>query len=770
MQLTKNSASDFLFFADKSHRHALKLHVKLRSTPRRLNHYMQLQGLVIHGTCALILFVEPSQSPKTTFYTQVVWSHLQLQHTTEIGLSVWVLLLAGFFFWNPIGFPGLGAARSTREARAKAKAEAKAKTKALAEVKAKTKAAWKADPELKVKAKEEAKTAAKARSEAKADPKFRAAIKANIKAKAKVLLHRIGRSLAVSVWMTIVGFSGLTWIYSVHREYPDNPTRTFLFFFGALLILFATFVLEGLEAAYSELRDKDDRQFQGRAGGLFEQIKKMGRAFFETKEWSIVALVVLTTLMVDRDPGYFIPGICYANSNDSTGRIVRIALSMILSTLPFVWLAQSPGKYVARKNSAQFLKYTFAQVAVFLLRRVNSFFMKPLGLQYPSEVTDELALMTLSKSNEERVLPPSEYSFFADGLKKYGYGVPLIEDTITIDEHGACEMVSRHLAYVVMPRSIITRNLHFEIGFEEGTIASLECKDAPGGDTSHACTKWWVFDAPMIGEKVSDPLLLTWMELFYHPDPGKWECTGYRKRDADLFHIKATEKPFTKAEQRQEQTMPDRNGKAERELKVELNFRQNLPAEVLGKIENALLVLWEIRVKTLPDTVDLPNRWGDRTKYPYSKTHSHPCLRSTISFILKSPETIFVESGEEDHFSVKYGDTVHQKESATFRRQDRFRRRDGSDVRAPEPKKNLESMTGFSSNATQNSEEAVRTVEIPVATTEPGPKFIYYLDSPLPEAYYKVHLWIEKAQPSTCEDHAPVDEVAVLRGKTTKPV
>jgi hypothetical protein len=527
-------------------------------------------------------------------------------------------------------------------------------------------------------------------------------------------LRAFGRSVALAFWSTIIGFSTAVWLCSVYHAHNSDLLFVVILFIAAIVILIATFFLEGLEASYLELRDKDPSQLQGRAKGEFDRISALQEhgEFLESREWSVVALVVITTLMVDIDPYYWIPGYGQVVSDGPHGHVVRIALTLVLSTLPFIWFAQSPGKHVAGRNSAQFLKYLPTRAAVFVLKWFVRPTMKVTGLFCPSNFTDELALIIMKYSQSARLLLPSEYGFFTDGLKKYGYGVPIMDDSITINPDGSICLTTRLMAYVINPRAQISRKHLFEEGFKEGTVDSLE-------RNSSEKTRWRIYSVPMIGEKVSDNVLSEWATIFYdeRARAGNTPST-YREVKSDYFFVKGEI----------QQLLDEKTHETEEELHISLNFRKDYPDEE-GR---ALLVIWDVSFETLPGTVKLLEKFGQTSKYPYSKTHSHPCLRSTITLRLKANDFIFVESKEDDHWSVKYNESLHAIESERFKHQKRS-----------ELKPIISEVRSTIGDIEEKSDQP--TLTFPVKTSEPGPHFVYYIDSPLPAAIYKVHLWIERA-------------------------
>ncbi len=416
----------------------------------------------------------------------------------------------------------------------------------------------------------------------------------------KELLH----GLALTVWAAVIILSALIWFTTVY--YADHGIEQTIEFIAAPFIVFFTFVLEGIETAYTELREKDRQQFADPSvTRLFDRIRHMKEeAFFEAREWAIVALLVAATLMIDKSE-YYVPFIAHVTeeSQPTAVTIIRLGLTIAL-TFALVWLAQSPGKHVARKNSVNFLSHWSSQITFSVLRVIWRF-LSFLGVQYPSEKTDAFALEVMPQCKEERNLLPSEFSFFADGLKKYGYGFLISDDELNVQEKGACEIVSKALFYVGMPRPGVKRLFAFEEGFADGTVENLKMMDS-----SHPDFKCWAFEAPLIGEKVTETQLNDWADLFYSKNPSNWARPAYNPISTKLF-------TFT-PDLISPKTPSSGTGK-DRDLhllEVELNFRQRLPKEAFEKEDQkALVILWEIRVSTKHGTFPLPSQWRERTEY-----------------------------------------------------------------------------------------------------------------------------------------------------------
>jgi hypothetical protein len=494
--------------------------------------------------------------------------------------------------------------------------------------------------------------------------------------------RRLGQSLALAFWITLVGYSALTWLVTIFHNTGDDFVKTAFWLVAALAILFATFVLEGLEMAYSELRDKDEHQFKGKAANIFSRISRLGGAtskrvaergdsaeeleryerdrrggaFFEAREWSIVLLLVTATLMLDSD-GYWAPWIAYVNEVDGhSGRIVRVAITVILTTFPFVWMAQSPGKYVARQNSVEFLGYRFSDLTILVLQGLW-WAMQKVGLQFPAEETDRLALRTLKKCNKARNLLPSEFSFFADGLKKYGYGSLMAEDTLEIQDNGSCRVKTRSLAYFELRRQELRWIRTFEEGFVDNTVRDLE---------QRVSIKFWAFEAPRIGERVDASLMALWQSLFSAKDPGAWHKKEYRRIDTEDWLVLTKLEPEAKPTEEERKALKEAKKRFEQKLTVSLDMRASLPFQPEDAGERkAMLVLWENEVKTEHGTVELPQAGASNTTYPYFKSYANPCLRSrtTLSFTQNSA---FRFVGKR-RLEVTYEQVVHEGETQKLR-------------------------------------------------------------------------------------------------------
>lgn len=528
--------------------------------------------------------------------------------------------------------------------------------------------------------------------------------------------ERFLRSLAISWWGIVMLGSISIWVTTVYNLQNRNWSACTPQFLGALFIVILTFALEGLETAYIDLNDKDPQQFaQQKAADQFRRINEMGprsqlrgEAFLEAREWAIITLLVAATLMIDQKQ-YFIPFVAHV-SNDRSPllTIVRLGLTVALTTFALVWVAQSPGKYVARSNSVNFLSY-YSSIFALVVLQIAWRILTLIGLQHPSRVTNELALQIMNRCKEKRNLLPSEFRFFADSLKKYGYGFLISDDTLSVKEKGEIEIISRTLFYVGAPRSGVKRRFSFEEGFEAASVNALR-------DMDPACMRCWAFQAPQIGEKVTPDDLKTWAGLFYSQDPGTWAQPNYIPVPTDTFKVDvvATPPPQTQS--------LDPDQRPLHTLELELSFQQLLPAPSNGdltRLPQALLVLWEVSLATKPGAFLLPQQFGEQTVYPYFKKNSHPALR--VNVVINLPElpgngVIFINPEGPSSYRVTYDGILHEGESERFRAQHRTDPLPGAPIHPQGPRL--------------------------------GRKSVFYVDLPLPAAEYEIKVAIAREHPA----------------------
>lgn len=519
-----------------------------------------------------------------------------------------------------------------------------------------------------------------------------------------------GQCFAAAFWSTVMLCSLSIWIDTIYHRYSQYGFAIAIFpllFFllVAFSIAFLTFVLEGLEIAHADLRDKDQQQLQNSAASrVFFHIHAMGEeAFVDAREWAVIALLVVATLLIEKRT-YYLPFMGVVSEKHSTALLItRFALTIALTAFSLVWVAQSPGKYVARHNSVEFLSY-ISLVPLKVLRWVWWVLCR-LGLQYPSELIDKRALELMHRCKKARSLVPSDLDFFADSLKKYGYGFLISDDTLNVQDNGSIEVVSRTLHYIGSPKRSIKRHFVFEKGFKSVPPAPMNVR---------------AFEAPPIGEKIDHALLKRWEALFYGEEESEWRSStskdDFIEYPSDGWRIgtKVVSEPATQSDSQRGTSEPGFR------MTVEIDFGQSLPESFPDQEKRALLVLWETRATTNDETFPLPK--GEETRpYPYWKKHAQPCFRSAVITTLPaSSGCVFVPEADSD-YRVTYEDILHQQETERFLRQ----------VRTPEI-------------TAKNAPKRDRSRGLKTKDTR-------FMDSSLPAAKFEILFHVRKLNPNTPE-------------------
>ncbi|HTV15069.1 MAG TPA: hypothetical protein VME68_10150 [Acidobacteriaceae bacterium] len=457
-------------------------------------------------------------------------------------------------------------------------------------------------------------------------------------------------SLLLSLWLLIVGYSGVSWFLGVARSSLGLGVAICeTFVVGAILT--GMFILEGLEAAYVDLQYQDPHQLEENNdtrqalidSDLYQRVRGMGNSFYEAREWAVVVLIVCATLMIEGRP-YSLPLLDVRDSHVAT-----VILTLVLTTFPLVWFAQSPGKAPARRNSAAFLHYWFSRWAAFALVPLSRA-VKAVGLEHPSDLGSAAAYAVLKDCRVPRHLPPSEYTFFSDGLKKYGTGILVAYDVLTISSQGAVSFDSATLSYFIAPQDGIKRYFLYEKPFVADTVRSLE--------TMEKC-QYWAFETPVFGEQVTEEDVRLWSGLLWEKNPDNWDPPGYRKFHEEDFQVSAAVKCIASSD-----------GQDQHRLDVSLRFGNSLPEGCSGEVgTRAMIVLFRIQGKTENGTVTLPTKWGEETKYPFFKHYSLPLLRSTTQIHIDARANLrFVYPSK---FSVQYDGIPHASEERRFQLQKR---------------------------------------------------------------------------------------------------
>ncbi len=506
---------------------------------------------------------------------------------------------------------------------------------------------------------------------------------------------------AKSGWLTFVLILASICLWSIVKL-DHSYSKAFLYVVVAIGILLLTFLLEGLELAYTELRDKEARQISRHS--LFGVIRKYGDEFYEAREWCIVAMVVGATLMVERDT-YFVPFLGEFSTDDTGGLIIRYLVTFGLTTFPLVWIAQSPAKELASRNSDHFLQLAVGDLALRFVLMVRQG-VRLFRVKQPSDMFVELYKYIAPGFREERNLPPGEIRFFTDSLKKYGYAVIMGRDAFDIEEDGSASYRLRSLAYISSPKPEFSRDLAFDSKFK--------------GDPA---IRFWAFEINPVGESVQKKLP-EWFQLFDSPDPDAFTHAAFRKMETRGF-----KSDVVAGEQRSGAPVVKGENKT-----VKIRFPYLLPRHNRNtQQKTATLLLTEIEGKTERGAFCAPvDLRADDAGDFYFKTYATPCLRAEVVLQLN---THSVATFCSDRYSVSFDKIEHVAESQRFAKMQRCR--DG--------------LADYDSRNTPTG-----------GIDENGKTLAVYLESPLPGAVYQTW-WSLRNVAETKTDAGQINQAVEAR-------
>jgi hypothetical protein len=276
---------------------------------------------------------------------------------------------------------------------------------------------------------------------------------------------------------------------------------------GLFLILLVYFVLEGFELAVTDLLDKDSSQLPAQDQSVaraLAQVNDKRSVFYDTREWVIVALVVVLTTHSDFDQRFVLPPFRIADDRAHT------IFSLLFTTFIIVWISQSPAKLLATKNSLAFLRFWKFTLWWPVIRFVGNV-MDQIDLHFPANLIAG-CFLRLRAFQTPRNLQPSDPAYFISGLKKYGYAFYQLWERLVINADGGATFSQKGVLYV-----LDTDKRDFGRWFEFGAAFREKGK------------KTWAYFAPQPGEMLSKDLAAGLEKIFDHQDPGP----GFRRCNAD---------------------------------------------------------------------------------------------------------------------------------------------------------------------------------------------------------------------------------------------
>lgn len=253
----------------------------------------------------------------------------------------------------------------------------------------------------------------------------------------------------------------MVWILTLYRQEQATPPgphhqhveiTLYFLFIGAIVVAF--YYIAGFEIAYTDLRDKDPSQVLS-VGRQLQEMQQREDIVYDAKEWCAVVLIAILTILTDRDP-IIAPLIGEGHWGS--------AFSLLVTTLPLVWLAQIPAKERARQNSERFLQRS--RFVWPILKAVDRF-ISLLQLQ----AVPHLLLKAGEKDRKagRRNLPPSLPAFYVSSLKRYGYALHELMERGTISAEGEVTMHQRGIVHAVAgSRKTFSRSLSFDGAVKPG--------------------------------------------------------------------------------------------------------------------------------------------------------------------------------------------------------------------------------------------------------------------------------------------------------------
>jgi hypothetical protein len=253
-----------------------------------------------------------------------------------------------------------------------------------------------------------------------------------MKGRALPVLNRASTVFLWAVALLLV----LAWGRCVSDAWYEGR-QVFAFFsaFTVPLGLFLLFWLEGLEAAYGELHDKELGQVDPDIREVLDQMQRHNELFIGQRELFVVVGILVISFLTDFDLSFEIPFLHLPKIT-----ITRI-FGLIFTSLIVFWFASVASKKLAVRNPQVFLRYS--SVLWPLIR-------KPSWVGYLAPADNVVQYFSSRKPfSEIRILGPSRSTYYEQSCRRYGYSSDRIQWTIVIHESGGCTITQKGLLWMV---------------------------------------------------------------------------------------------------------------------------------------------------------------------------------------------------------------------------------------------------------------------------------------------------------------------------------
>lgn len=242
-----------------------------------------------------------------------------------------------------------------------------------------------------------------------------------------------------------------------------KPTVSALAVFGVVvlvgILLYLLAFVEALEIAYTILRGKHADEFPEDAKKLIDEMREHEDLVYGAREWVVTAFVVAITLATEYRAPY-VPILIFRRHVSPTFEFVWVAIAVLLTTIPIIWLAQGPGKILARSNPLRTLMMGSTRFC-WQIVRVTGYFVQKTGLELPEKYVEH-RIDRIARSLPKQNLRPSDEGFFLSGLQRYGFAAHELQVKITIKEGGSCVVEQKLVWYLLrFTGTHFTRKLYF---------------------------------------------------------------------------------------------------------------------------------------------------------------------------------------------------------------------------------------------------------------------------------------------------------------------
>jgi len=239
----------------------------------------------------------------------------------------------------------------------------------------------------------------------------------------------------VFFWLVAI-LLAIVWILCVYQALDSGRhwlavSSFFLVPIGLILL----FWLEGLEAAYGELRDKEPEQVGKDIESLLKEMQSHDELFVGQRELFVVVGILIISLLTDFDL-LLVP----------LHGVVHIPkfFGLIFTSLIVFWFASVASKKLAFANPQVFLRC--GSILWPLIR-------KPSWIGFLAPANSLVNYVSSRKPfNQRRALAPSRISYHIQSCRRYGYASDRIDCRIVIENSGRCKIVQKGLLWFLEGR------------------------------------------------------------------------------------------------------------------------------------------------------------------------------------------------------------------------------------------------------------------------------------------------------------------------------